>query len=387
MKRIAIFITILLLMILALPAGAAAATAAATAAAAPLLDRIVEDGETVDEDIVIFGGRLVVEKGGTVSGEVSVFGGEAVLAGQVEGDVSIFGGETTLSGEIDGDLVVFGGNMDVTSSAEVDGDCILVGGNLAGDGASGINCTTVGEMPGLAVPAFVRPPVRSDIPAPPELPRLPRISPGGSSFGEVGRVAGRSLLMGILALLAASLAPAQLGQVQQTLTRKPAASGAVGLLTAIAVPSLAAILLLISAVLTIVCIGLLGYPIVLVLVIGLLVGALMGWIAAGTWLGGRLAGWLKLTNRGLPVTAALGTTVLTLAVGLLSSLPFLLGGWLWAIAAVAIACGGLGAVALTRFGTRSYPLAAAGGDSKVDVVLETLPVEEESGEEIKGQSE
>ena len=376
MKRIAIFITILLLMILALPAGAAAA--------APLLDRIVEDGETVDEDIVIFGGRLVVEKGGTVSGEVSVFGGEAVLAGQVEGDVSIFGGETTLSGEIDGDLVVFGGNMDVTSSAEVDGDCILVGGSLAGDGASGINCTTVGEMPDLAVSAFVRPPVPSDIPA--ELSRLPRISPGGS-FGEVGRVAGRSLLMGILALLAASLAPAQLGQVQQTLTRKPAASGAVGLLTAIAVPSLAAILLLISAVLTIVCIGLLGYPIVLVLVIGLLVGALMGWIAAGTWLGGRLAGWLKLTNRGLPVTAALGTTVLTLAVGLLSSLPFLLGGWLWAIAAVAIACGGLGAVALTRFGTRSYPLAAAGGDSKVDVVLETLPVEEESGEEIKGQSE
>jgi hypothetical protein len=380
MKRIAIFITILLLMILALPDGAAAATAGA----APLLDRIVEDGETVDEDIVIFGGRLVVEKGGTVSGEVSVFGGEAVLAGQVEGDVSIFGGETTLSGEIDGDLVVFGGNMDVTSSAEVDGDCILVGGSLAGDGASGINCTTVGEMPDLAVSAFVRPPVPSDIPA--ELSRLPRISPGGS-FGEVGRVAGRSLLMGILALLAASLAPAQLGQVQQTLTRKPAASGAVGLLTAIAVPSLATILLLISAVLTIVCIGLLGYPIVLVLVIGLLVGALMGWIAAGTWLGGRLAGWLKLTNRGLPVTAALGTTVLTLAVGLLSSLPFLLGGWLWAIAAVAIACGGLGAVALTRFGTRSYPLAAAGGDSKVDVVLETLPVEEESGEEIKGQSE
>jgi hypothetical protein len=384
MKRIGMFITILLLMILALPATAAAATTVAD----PLLDRIVKDGETVNEDIVIFGGRLVVEEEGTVSGDVSVFGGEAILAGKIEGDVAIFGGETTLSGEIDGDLVIFGGNLDAAGSAEVDGDCILVGGNLAGDGASGTSCTSVGELPGLAVPAFVRPPVPSELPSPPDLPRLPRISPDGSFFGEVGRIAGRSLLMGILALLAASLAPAQLGQVQQTLTRKPAASGAVGLLTAIAVPSLAAILLLISVVLTIVCIGLLGFPIVLVLVIGLAIGALLGWIAAGAWLGERLARWLKLTNRGLPVTAALGTTVLTLGAGVLSSLPFLLGGWLWAIAAVAIACGGLGAVALTRFGTRSYPLAAAGGDnSKVDIVLETLPVEEESAEGMKGSSD
>lgn len=381
MKRLAIFITILLLMILAVPA------AAATAGAAPLTDRIVRDGETVNEDIVVFDGRLVVEEGGVVNGEVSVFGGDAVLAGQVEGDVAIFGGHTILSGEIDGDLVVFGGNLDASATAEVDGDCILVGGNLGGDGASGVGCTAVGELPGLAVPAFVRPPVPPELPSPPDVPRLPRISPGGSFFGEVGRIAGRSLLMGLLALLAASLAPAQLSQVQHTLTRKPAASGAVGLLTAIAVPSLAAILALISAVLTIVCIGLLGFPIVLALVIGLAIGALLGWIAAGTWLGERLARWLKLTNRRLPVTAALGTTVLTLAAGVLASLPIWLGGWLWAVAAIAIACGGLGAVALTRFGTRSYPLSAAGGEGKVDIVLETLPVEEESAEGAKGPSE
>ena len=382
MKRVGIFITILLLMILALPVGAAAADVTV----APLSDRIVREGESVDEDIVVFDGRLVVEEGGVVEGDVSVFGGEVILDGVIKGDVAIFGGVMTLSGEIDGDLVVFGGNLDASSAAEVDGDCILVGGNLSGDGASGANCTAVGELPGLAVPAFVRPPVPRELPEPPEVPRLPRISPGGSFFGDVGRIAGRSLVMGVLALLAAALAPAQLGQVRQTLIRKPAASGAVGLLTAIAVPSLAAILLLISIVLTIVCIGLLGFPIVLVMVIGLAAAALLGWIAAGTWLGERLAGWLKLANRSLPVIAALGTTMLTLAAGVLSSLPFLLGGWLWAIVAVAVACGGLGAVALTRFGTRSYPLAAAGVDSKVDIVLETLPDDAESVEGAKGPS-
>jgi hypothetical protein len=378
MRRLAIFITILLLMTLALPAAAHAA---------PLTDRIVEEGETANEDIVVFDGRLVVEKGGVVNGNVSVFGGDAVLAGRVEGDVAICGGHTALSGEIDGDLVVFGGHLEAAATAEVDGDCILVGGNLTGDGASGVSCTAVGELPGLAIPAFVRPPAPPELPSPPDVPRLPRISPRGGFFGDVGRIAGRSLVMGLLALLAASLAPAQLDQVQHTLTRKPAASGAVGLLTAIAVPSLATILLLISAVLTLVCIGLLGFPIVLALVIGLVIGAMLGWIAAGTWLGDRLAGWLKLKNRRLPVTAALGTIVLTLAASVLASLPVWLGGWLWAVAAIAIACGGLGAVALTRFGTRSYPLAAAGGDGKLNVVLETLPDEEDSAEGTKGPSE
>jgi hypothetical protein len=67
---------------------------------------------------------------------------------------------------------------------------------------------------------------------------------------------------------------------------------------------------------------------------------------------------------------------LTLALGLLGELPFYLGGWFWGLAGVLIACAGLGAVALTRFGTRPYPPTAAVANEKVDSVLETLVVED-----------
>jgi hypothetical protein len=105
---------------------------------------------------------------------------------------------------------------------------------------------------------------------------------------------------------------------------------------------------------------------------------LLGWIAAGAWLGERLAGWLKLQNRSLTVTTALGTAVLTLVAALLSSFPFLLGGWLWSMLAFVIACAGLGAVALTRFGTRPYPVDGEEVESeKVAAMVEMLPDDED----------
>jgi hypothetical protein len=62
----------------------------------------------------------------------------------------------------------------------------------------------------------------------------------------------------LLALLAAAVVPNQLNHVGTALRNKPAASGVVGLLTAVAGPSLLALLLLLSVVLTIVCVGLVG---------------------------------------------------------------------------------------------------------------------------------
>lgn len=376
MKRIAVVTTVLLLMIMLVPADAAHA--------APSTDRIIREGETVNEDLVVFGDRLIVEDGATVNGDVVVFGGEASLGGTINGDVVVLGGEATLSGFVDGDLVTFGGNLDVTSTADVEVNCVVVGGNISGDGVDSISCNSFGEFPNFAIPAFVGPrlpdgpPEPPAPPAPPEVPEVPRLrrTANDGFFSTIGSVIGRSFLLGILALVVAAIAPIQLDQVGHAVARKPAASGAVGLLTAIAGPSLAALLLLVSIVLTIVCIGLLGYPLVLGLVIALVAGTLMGWVAVGTLLGKRLARALKLSNHSLPVVAALGTAVLTLGAGLLSSLPFWFGGWLWWLGAFLLACAGLGAVALTRFGTRPYPPGATTKGEKVAIVMETLPVEE-----------
>jgi cytoskeletal protein CcmA (bactofilin family) len=350
MKRLAVMLTLLILMIAAYPANVARADAN--------FDRIIKEGQNINEDVAVFGGNLVIEEGATVDGDVSVFGGVATLAGDIDGDVAMFGGSATLSGDVDGDLVLIGGSLRLDSSANVDGECILVGGTVGGDGASAINCTTVGDIPSFAVPAFVR-------------------NSSGGFFNTIGSVASQSLVLGLLALLVASIMPVQLEQVSNTLAKKPAASGAVGLLTGLAGVSLIAILALLTAILIIVCIGLLGIPIIIALTVALAAGALLGWVAVGTLIGKRLAAIMNLTNRSMAVTAALGTAAFTLAAGLLGSLPFLLGGWFWTMVAILFGCAGLGAVALTRFGTRVYPPGTDNNNAKVNIVLETLPVEEE----------
>jgi hypothetical protein len=103
-----------LILIAAVPVGAAQAGG--------LTDRIIKDGEQVDEDITIYGGNLVIEKGASVNGNIVVFGGHAEIAGDIDGDVAIFGGNVELTGAIDGELVIFGGNLEERSLAEVDGD-------------------------------------------------------------------------------------------------------------------------------------------------------------------------------------------------------------------------------------------------------------------------
>jgi hypothetical protein len=186
--------------------------------------------------------------------------------------------------------------------------------------------------------------------------------------------------MGLIALAVAYLTPNNLNQVGQTLREKPGASGAVGVLSFIAVPTVGLLLLFLSILLTIICIGILGYPIVIAIFIAFVAALLLGWVAIGTLFGRRLARWLKLTNRSLPVVAGLGTVVLTLAVSLLTELPFFLGGPLWGFAAFIAGCVGLGAVALTRFGTRPYPMVSMPNDEKMDEVLETLPDEDSPSE-------
>lgn len=363
MKKVAVLF-ILLVMMLAVPVG--------VTHAAPAFDRVISSGETVHEDLAIWGGSLKVDEGGTVDGDVSVFGGTAILNGHVTGDVVVFGGTASVAGVVEGDLVLFGGTLTAGLSADVDGDCVLIGGTLAGDGASDLSCDAVGEFPD-----FMKSVTKPTMPEAPRAPQAPHVAGGRSFFSIVSSAAGQSLVFGILALVAAAVLPNHLNEVSRTLKNKPAASSAVGFLTLIAMVSAIVLLGIISAILILVCVGLLGIPIVIALAVGLGAALLLGWIAAGAWLGDRLAAWLKLHNRSLVVTTALGTAVLTLVAALLSAFPFQLGGWLWSLLAFLVACAGLGAVALTRFGTRSYPAGGAEPASdKVAAMVEMLPDED-----------
>jgi len=347
MKRKIVVLVLLLIML---------APAAISLAAAPH-DRIIGEGEVVEGDVTVFGEHLEIKEGGVVEGDVTLFDGTAAVDGVIEGDVSVFGREMVVSGEVEGDVVVFDGRLVLEEGAIIDGDCLNFGGEVEDDSDTA-SCNSIGD--GLAESfGRLRPlPERPSIPSPPSPPpsggtAATLAARVGQFFLDVFQLAGLSLSLGVLALVVTAIFPRQLAQVSGAIRRKPAASGVVGLLTAIAGPSLIALLLVVLA---LTCVGIVLYPAVFMLGLVLLAAAVMGWVALGDLLGRTLAEPLGL-NRSLPVTAALGTTLLTLVAGALGLLPFIWGEWL---VIALLVCVGLGAAALTQFGTKPYPPASVG---------------------------
>jgi hypothetical protein len=346
-KRLTILLALLGLLLL-LPTGLALA-------APPFNTTVVETGERINNSIILFDGDLTVAADSVVNG-----------------DVVLFNGDFTLAGRVDGDVVLFNGDMAAAETAVITGDCVVLNGTITDETARGLGCTQAANFP-LFTPDLA--PRLSQMMTAMGEP-VPRHN--GSVlgfFGNLARVAGNSLLMGFLAFVAVALLPEQVGRTTEAMRRKPGASGVIGLLTAVAVPSLIALLLPVSLLLTLVCIGLLGFPIMFALAVGLGAGLLLGWIGLGHLLAQRIAAMFNLRTRSQPIVTAFSTALLTLTIGLLALLPgsFIVtfGGWVLAVL-------GLGAVALTQFGTRSYPALAGPRPNrdKVTAVLETLPVAE-----------
>ena len=364
--------------------------------AAPLFDTIIEANEVVNNDVVVFDGDLQIQSGAVVNGDVAVFNGDAFVDGQVNGSLTLF----------NGDLVA-------GADAYVTGECVLLNGQATGDGfrdrASG-SCTAIQSLeiaplaelapffrefqnvPGLELPEIAPMPTMPAmpempaVPAHPEAPVLPSVpSARGpehtfrNAAAQFFGILASSLLFGFLGLLTAAIMPNQLRQIVTTARDKSMVSGMAGALTAVAVPSLIVLLIPVSIILTFVCIGLLGFPIMFLLGLALVVGLFLGWIAVGTWLGLRLFGRGKSGDR-IVRSAALGTALLTFIVEVLGWISF---GVIGGILTFVILSIGLGAVALTQFGMKPYPrrpqasTPTNGPDAgKVENVLNTLPPEE-----------
>jgi hypothetical protein len=377
MKR-KINVLILLLLLLAV----------ATTASAAGYGRIIN--VVVDEDVNVYRNDLLIEEEGRVNGNVTVFSGKVEVIGVIDGNLSVFGGDANVSGTVTGNLVIFGGNLDLAPDARVDGDCFV--GGAVRDDSGGASCAEVASgvlqnrpwSPRPPAPVVPAPPAPPAVPVPPveqmEVPSIevPRrmTSPLARFFSGVSEAVGRSLLMGILALVVTAVFPRQLQQVGQTVRERPAASGAVGFLTAIAAPSLVALLLVVLA---ITCIGLLLYPAVFLLALVPLAALLLGWVAVGERFGSWLLRALNRNDASLVTTAALGTALLTLGLGLLTLIPpFSFGGGfgVW-IAGLILAAVGLGAAVLTKLGTQTYPPGSP-PRGKVESALETLPKGDET---------
>lgn len=355
-KRLTALLLAALLTVLVV--GAAAASGAYT--------RTIGPDERIDGDVTVFNDDFELLSGSSINGDVVVMRGDAFV-----------------DGRIDGDLVLFNGDVTLTANATISGDCVLLNGEQNNDGAN-ISCVTVGELPAFAIPEV------PDVPGfaePVGAPESRSTALLGRTVGGILTAVGNTLVLVILGAVAAALAPNHLRRVADAASEKPVATGTVGILTAVAVPALLVLLALMSALLIFVCVGLLGIPIIVLVVLGYLAALVFGWLAIGKLVGDRLATALKMSTPTILVRTVLGTAVLTLVIGIMGVLP--IGDFLAPIVTLIIGAVGLGAVTLTKFGTRAYPLVATPDldEEKVTSVLDTLPADEDDSAESAPSTE
>ncbi len=281
---------------------------------------------------VVLGGNFVLESGEVLDGDLAVIGGQATLeaGSRVQGSVFLVGGNLSALGEITGDMAVVGGNANLGPSAVVGGDLLTLGGNVNRSGAQ-----IQGEI--ITSDELVFP---MDFNWSGDWNSLPWVVGGyGRSFeGRVLSYLFRSFMMAALAVLIVMFWSKQTQMVTDTVVEQPWIAGALGLLTVIVAPIL--FLLLIVTI----CLAVVG-------VVGLVVlvaAWVLGWVAIGYEVGKRLA---KAANQDWqPVVAAgMGTLVFSLVVNGIGFIPCV--GWL---APFLLGAAGLGAVVMTRFGTKRY---------------------------------
>lgn len=341
-------------------------SARASDSSAPLLD-----------DEVVFFGTFTLESGQTLNGNLVVFGGVVSLEADsaVRGDVVIFGGNVTVDGEITGNLVAIGGVVSLTETALIHGDLIAPATVVQRDeGATVLGQIITENIPEIDIPEI------SDIDPPPVEPSTPTVvdnvsnalRPVVSFFAALAR----ALVFSAVAVLAFLIAPQQGGRVSRTIETNPVLTGGFGLLS-VAVFTAAVVMLALLSI-TVILIPL-TVPAIILLSLALAIGLLFGLIAAGAEVGRRIMNAFKQE----------WSTVLRVSVGSFS-LAFILGvlslglwGFLGSVLWMVVGAIGLGAVLLTRFGTRDYIPAAerAAPAPKAELPAE---VDEVSSEEDEG---
>lgn len=337
-----------LLLLLVLPTS--------VALAAPLAQREVGDDDVVYGDVVLFDEDFDLKEGGSING-----------------DVIIFNGTATISGTVHGDLVLFNGDLAMSDTAVLNGDCVLFNGATTGDGS--VNCTNLNvELPQELVNFLGQ----LDIdPEPVHAYEAPSFM--DQFLGGTAAAIARAVLFGLLAFAAASLLPQPMQRIENTLRQRPVASGAIGMLTTFSMPFVALTLALISIPLILLCgLGLLGYPLIGVMILAMVAAGFLGWFTVGNIVGEFLAQKLNMKSTSQAMTTALGTVAITFTIGFLGAIPFVIGeGLIWLL----IVFLGLGATTLTKFGTREYPFVAVApaplNQDKITAVLDTLPDKED----------
>jgi hypothetical protein len=270
-------------------------------------------GQTLNDDLLIMGGNVILEKGSTVNGTVILLGGNIRAAGTVTGE-----------------MVVLGGAVDLA-------DSFILDGNLSTAGA------TVNRAPGAQIRGeYYTENGRPNVFTFPGIIQLDNLRNQNQPWLGVAGFFLRLFFWVLVAMLLAMFIPNNLTRVSQTAFAEPVAATGIGFLTLIVAP-IVIILLAIT-----ICL----IPVALLVSFVLAVAWAFGLIALGFEVGRRIS---ASSNRPWhpALVAGLGTLLLMLVLnGLEAVIPCV--GW---IPKVLIGLFALGAVLLTQFGAKPYPLA------------------------------
>jgi hypothetical protein len=256
-----------------------------------------------------FGGAVVVDTNDVECGNLTTFGGTVAINGVVQGDITAFNSDIVIAGTVDGNIDLYGGNIILQSGSHVHGDIHLYGGHF-----------TQG------------PDARLDGSA---IDRTGNLDWLISAYGGFGFSFWSLVLWIAIGILLTSFFPEHVMFVRTTVVNKARRSLVIGLLSILLAPPLFVVLVA------------LVLPIPLAIIIGLvlLVAWGLGTVAVGGIAGEYILRKIAPQRNTRLLQIVVGLTVLVLA----GSLPYI--GLLISFGAGLL---GLGAVFLSRFGTRLY---------------------------------
>jgi len=256
-----------------------------------------------------FNSVVVVTSGEAVCSDLTSFGGSLTIDGVVEGNVVMFGGNVVIDGMVNGNVILYGGNLTLRDDAQVNGDIhecggIWTEGSSSRRHGSAFSCTnSLGTL-------------------------LTGVSGATIRFWF-------TLMWIILGMLLTSLLPEHVMLVRTTVKSKMGRSFALGLLSVLLTPAILAVL-----------VGLIiSIPLAILVTVGLIAAWALGTVAVGWIVGDYIVRSVAPQYSTRLLQVIVGMTALTLA----ESLPSV-GLWF----AIGSGLVGLGAVLLSRFGTRLY---------------------------------
>ncbi|HSM26404.1 MAG TPA: polymer-forming cytoskeletal protein [Anaerolineaceae bacterium] len=315
---------------------------------------------TINEDKVVIGQSFTLRENQVLNGDLAIIGGTATLkaGSQVTGDVAIIGGVLEIDGRVTGDIQAIGGSVSLNQTAIIEGSLYNFGSNLRQSDGARIEGSQISNLPfDLKFGAI-------------EVPNATFI-PFEAAKRTTGFVAGflwavlQIIAMGGLAMLVVLIAPKSTDRIATAIGKQPLTHWGIGLLTAFAFPAF-----ILVCIITIILI-----PLGLIGIMALTAAIIYGWIALGYEIGKRL--FVSNNNMSPALIAGIGTVILSVVSRIVGAIPCI--GWLLV---VTLSLFGLGAIILTRVGTRDYPEAFPAQSSGMYQSVSSDPIAPSNNESV-----